>query len=443
MSEFYWRGDKLKAELKGLTGLRKIRIATAFLSSYGLNLLKEIIEANHITKNHVEIYISPEFSPENPGHLLDELSLLGKVFIVFDIPFHAKVFLLEMENESKLIFGSSNLTKGGIETNIEFDLIKTASKEEINQLSIFFDFCKGNSEPLTDEIINEYKASQKELDELRKIQKQIQEKLFKFHTQYDPISIDDYDISDYYFNYNDYEVLFFRNQHRSDSTIMDQRKALQGKLLNINTFIYNRVKKLKLNHHWRTDNITSLIEPCVFNKGKVGWIGVRYGKFKSEIQSLNKWDGKKTDRKKEEQYGFQKHACLQFSIHKDSFDISLFHAVSHDAVDRNYLHENIIDANFAKELTHEIKSLKGNGFVWNIYDSNTDTYYYFCVDDKNEKDFIDFYKEFDMDGRESFLSYSLKPDDPRLRDIQSISKLILEKLILLLPLYNLVSFRLK
>ena len=260
--------------------------------------------------------------------------------------------------------------------------------------------------------------------------------LMSYNTKNDPFDEEEHNIADYYFNYSDYEILFPRNEKRSDTAIMNQRKVLQNKLLNIDKLIYSRVKQFNLNHHWRPENITSLIRPCDYNKGKVGWMCIRYGKTKYEVLELNKGV-----LSKDEEFGFQKHACLQFIIYKDGFDISLFHAVPHDAIDRSYVHGKVLDNSFKRKLINEIKSLKGNEFVWHITDSNTDERYAYNIDDENPKYFIDFYNEYDMDGKESFLAFSLTPDDKKLKTINSLSKLILNKFSMLLPLYSLIAYR--
>jgi phosphatidylserine/phosphatidylglycerophosphate/cardiolipin synthase-like enzyme len=180
MNDYYWYGEKLKSELLGLSDVKRLRLASAYLSNYGFETLQTIINNNNIDKDNVEIFLSPEFSYE-PGLLLDKLSSLGKIFIVFDIPFHAKVILIERINESKLIYGSSNFTRGGIETNLEFDIIKTASIEDIKQVKNFFDYCTNNSKPLSSEIIDEYNNNQKELDKLKKIEEQLRKQLYSYN----------------------------------------------------------------------------------------------------------------------------------------------------------------------------------------------------------------------------------------------------------------------
>jgi hypothetical protein len=436
LDEYYWHGTKLKNELEKTINIKQLKIASAYFSVYGLELLKQIISRNKLLKNQVKIYLSPEFSTANPGTLLDELCILCEVYIVFDIPFHPKVVYIK-GSDNKLIFGSSNFTQGGIEKNVEFDIIKTLNSEDILRLETFFEFCKGKSRYVNEEIINDYKENQKYFNELRKLENQIKKRLYLSYKKDDPFNEEEFNIANYYFTYDDYEVFFPRNKRLDDILIKEKRKKVQEKLLKIHNNIYSQVKKLNLSCHWRKDNITSLIRPCVYNKGEVGWMGVRYGKSEVEIKTLNAGT-----QSKDEEFGFQKHACLQFSISSYGFEVNLFHAVSHDAVDRDYVHKMIGDNNYKKRIIGEIENLKGNNMVWKIFDTvNNDVEQQFVIDSENPKDFIDFYKHYDIDGKESFLSYFVEPDNPQLKDTNSISSMILKKFPLYIPLYKLMAFR--
>lgn len=178
MSDYYWYGTKLKKEIENLNDISRIKIATAYFSEYGFDLLNHIINKNNLSKNQVLIYLSPEFSKVKPGELLEQLSQIGKVHITYDIPFHPKVVLIEGKITDKLIFGSSNFSGGGIERNIEFDIIKSATDEDKQKLNIFFDFCNNSSKLVTNEMIHEYKDNQQVFDELRRLEREIKKKFY-------------------------------------------------------------------------------------------------------------------------------------------------------------------------------------------------------------------------------------------------------------------------
>jgi len=435
METFYWHGDSLKNHLNNLNNVKKIKIATAYISSYGIELLKQIIVKNSLYKKDVQVFLSPEFSYNEPSKMLEELSTIAETYLVLKIPFHAKVILTEMSDlKNQVIFGSSNFTNGGIERNIEFDLIRDITTEQDNEkVGMFFDFCKNSSELVNQEIIDSYKNNEDELIELKKLERKIKKKLSLFKNKDDSFDDEDYNLKDFFFQFEDYETFFHRNEKRNDSGIMQQRTKVRDKMLEIHKAIYKDVQKMNLHCHRRKDNITSLIRPAVYNHHSVGWLGIRYGKSPNELEILNK------GAEKDEILGFQKHSCLQFSITKRGFEINMFHAVPNDAVDRVHVHSKLADMAFVDNIIDKINCLKGNNLFWNIYEN--DTRIEFDIDNENGASFIDFYRKHDMSGRESFLSYSLEPDDPRIKDLHSIASLVVSKIKLLLPLYQAMSLR--
>ena len=147
--------DKLKNEIVNTRNIKRIKIAVAYFSEYGLKTLQNLISNNNLSKNRVEIYLSPEFTNKNQGQILKELNKIAKTYVVFDAKFHPKVYLFECENSNKLIFGSSNFTQNGIESNIEFDSILeiTNTKAEKIKVDLFFDHCKNKAKEVDAEMI--------------------------------------------------------------------------------------------------------------------------------------------------------------------------------------------------------------------------------------------------------------------------------------------------
>ena len=439
MSLFYWHskienGNTLEEELLNIRNVKFIRIATAYFSKEGLDILKKVKDKYSLKKVNIELYLSPEFSVDSPHKLLKELIEICNVYIVLNIKFHPKVYWLKSVDKSKLIFGSSNFTKGGFVNNIEFNNISFVDSWEEVKLERFFNYCKNNSDIVSDEIIKFYKDKEKELNKLKDVEKRIKKSLYAYQRRNDEFDQDKYDLNEMYFKYEDYETLFERNQKLDEYAINNRRKVIKDKLLKIHDSVYSTLKKENIYCHWRKDNITSLIRPCKFNNGKVAWVGVRYGKSKREIDEL------KYGVENDEDLGFQKHACLQFSIAASGFEVNLFHAVRRDAIDRNYMHENI--DKYKYKIENELDKLKGEGLKWVVYDKSETKSYVFDIDNKKSEEFIEFYKKYDEDGRESYLLYYLPPDDVNLKNLSSISKFVIDKIKILVPLYNLLAFRL-
>ena len=185
-----------------------------------------------------------------------------------------------------------------------------------------------------------------------------------------------------------------------------------------------------INCHWRKDNITSLIRPCIYNKGKVAWMGVRYGKTKAEVMALNY---NETD----DVLGFQKHGCLQYCLIPEGFVINLFLSVKNDAVDRAYLFDNI--DKLSNNIEIEIEKLNKYNFLWNITDEKEK--FTLDIKDCRGNQFIQFLKKYDKPGRESYLEIFYPPDDPCLSNEDILCNEILRCIKLLLPIYNNLVYR--
>ena len=115
---YYWKnktasGKTLVEEMNAVDSVNKVRIATAFLSQSGVDAIRQNSDMYGLRTSQIELYISSQFDAENPGVLLEEVSKLCDVKILLNDSFHPKVYLFQGK-ETKLIFGSSNLTLGGL-----------------------------------------------------------------------------------------------------------------------------------------------------------------------------------------------------------------------------------------------------------------------------------------------------------------------------------------
>ena len=429
---FHWNrqtreSKTIKDELLTVMGARKVRIATAFLSSEGASTLEEMKQTYKLKNTDITLYLSAEFSSDKPHEILKRLADICIVKIIFERTFHPKVYMIN-GTENKLLFGSSNFTLGGLQNNVEFNYIGIPSTQELSLVDDFFEYCEKMAISVDDDIIDFYAANASELEKAKNAQRKIRAKLHGFHKKDDAFSESDYAIENYYFTYEDYETFFIRNQALNDKGIRIKRQKVQEKMLKIHSRVYPQIKKMGIACHKRPDNITSLIIPCLYNHHVVAWNGVRYGKTPSEIDLFN-LGGDKDD-----MYGFQKHGCLQYAIGSSGFEINLFLAVKHDAWDRAHMHEklNILRPNIEKEL----KELRGYGLEWVIYDSNIGEEFIFDVDNEETEAFCDYFSKYDCDGHELFLRCFYELDHELLEDFNSICDEVVSMIEWLLPLYN-------
>ncbi|EYE87247.1 hypothetical protein Q428_14355 [Fervidicella metallireducens AeB] len=436
---YYWSQNAnkidLEEELVCIEKVNEVYIGTAYFSNKGLRILNDIVKKNSLKKDSVNVYISNEFSQDKPHELLAELCKIAQVKIFFNHTFHPKVYLLK-GSTNKVVFGSSNFTEGGFLKNIEFDSIEEVNGEKLNEIERFFKYCDFHSTMVTDDVIKYYRDNQDEIEALKQAQKKLRKKIKGYVHQDDAMDPDDYEIDDYYFVFSDYETFFNRNAQRNDMDIRERRKIVQDKILAIHNNIYSKIKKLGVSCHWNRNHVTSLINPCVYNKGRVGWLGIRYGKTKKEIDIVNQW---LDVNEKDEVKGFQKHGCLQFCIVPSGFEINLFLAVRHDAIDRAYVQEKM--QQLGPKITTEISKLQGYGMTWEIYNDVTGEHHSFDIDNQNPEEFCKFLKKYDADGCESYLRLFYPADDEALLDIDSISNEVVNYMTILKPLYDTMVWR--
>ena len=435
---FYWKGktennQTLTEELLSCGSIKQIQIATAFISAEGVAIVCQLIDKYQLSKERITLYLSEQFSSDKPGDLLEQLSEISTVKVLLNQCFHAKVFLLSGA-ENKLIYGSANFTAGGFARNMEFDYIGKPSKEELEKVREFFSCCERLSTTVSGEMITYYQELQPALDELNQTQRYIKKQLTGYSKRDDSFAKDDYDLSDSYFSFEDYETFFSRNAQSNDAQIRHRRLSVQQKMLTIHYMIYPKIERLGIAHHKREKNITSTIEPNIYNHHSVGWIGVRYGKLPHEIDWLN--TGREND---DDAYGFQKHGCLQFSINSEGFDINLFLAVRNDAIDRMKLSEHQFRMLFEQrpQIETEMKKLVGHGFEWRIENGVNP----FRVDIDPVEKFCDWFKVNDSDGSESYLMKYYEPSDPILTSKESIASEVIRVMTMLQPLYDALVWR--
>ncbi|MCM3225262.1 phospholipase D family protein [Terribacillus saccharophilus] len=432
----FWNKGKLTTMLREVEGIESLIITTAYFSDYGLSILKSCIEKNHLNKENVTLFLSTEFSTKSPSLLLKRLSKIAKVFIVTKENLHAKVYIFKYHDRTEVVYGSANFTRGGFESNLEF--INKEILTDSTRIEMFVKYCTNASEEVTDEIITAYLEKEEFFNSINSVRETASNKIASIFRESDPFTESEYSLEDKFFNFHDFETLFSKYQQDKSIPIMERRKTIQTKMLEINNILLPRLKELNLHNHWSLQNITSLLRPSIYNHNRVGWIGIRYGKKENEVKFLNSSYG--IDTNGEDYSSFQKHACMQFSIVPDGISIGLFHAVANDAIDRKFLHENLDSR--SDEIIKNINAISGEGFVWNIYDNkNNETVMRFNADEEAAENFINFYKKYDRDGYESFMTYHINPDDVFLSNAYEIAKVVERKMKLLLPLYNTIVYR--
>jgi HKD family nuclease len=432
MSRFVWEKGYIKKMSMNLN-ITQITIVSAFFSSYGLEVIRELKNKNNIPKEKINIYLSTEFSMIKPGEILDGLCKIANVYIVTKVKLHAKVFMFYTEKDIKVFHGSANFTRGGVEDNLE--LTNDINLSDIGRLEEFENYCKKASEKVTPNIVQKYRDIDTELEEYLKASKKANKRFVEiFKDENDPFTEADYDFENYFFKFHHYETFFPKYQYLDGPIINQRRDVIRKKLYEINRDLKNELQPLNLHNHWasvkKPEYITSKIDRSDYNHNRLSWICVRYGKHKKDAI---------IEGGAERYESFIKHACMQLSIVSDGMQIGLFHATANKAIDRDYLHKNI--NKLKHDISSEISMLKGEGLVWHIYDPKSDkSIKKFNIDQEDAEKFVDFYRLYDKEGYESFCIYHMYPNDYRLETKESIIRVATKKITKLHPLYKLITW---
>lgn len=435
---YYWEyreKDSLETRIMEIQNIKHLYIATAYFSEKGLKILRKLVDQNHLSKSKVSVYLSSEFTRIQPHRLLKQLCEIANVKIFFNRSFHAKVYYFKGKI-SWGMFGSSNLTEGGFSRNIEFDCLRETDEEMESALNYFFDFCKENADDVNEDVMRYYEENQERLQELLENERKIRKELRGYLRQTDAIQEEKIDLKDFYFTFQDYETFFRRNEKRKDSEIRRHRIEVQKKLLKIHERIYPEIKKLGVYCHWSPNHITSLTETSPFNHYRVGWLGVRYGKSKEEINIVNRG---LSYREKDEIQGFQKHGCLQFCIVPDGFEMNLFLAVWNDAIDRD-VYKKWGEKDKIK-VQKELQRLSKDGLTWEISNAEEKKSESYVLENDDVEAFCRFLQKYNREGFESYLRYKFDANDVRIQKFEDICTLIVDTLKKWINLYNLMVWR--
>ncbi|PFT25291.1 hypothetical protein COK52_06810 [Bacillus thuringiensis] len=436
---FLWDGYDLQQDInKKVMEVTELQIATAYYSTYGFELLNEWSKKWGLSKQHITLYLSQEFSMNQPGELLKKTMEIAEVYLVEDLFLHAKVYYFKGSNPY-VCHGSSNLTRGGYESNAEFNSLQTVTEAMGTSLGTYFKQLHAYSEKVTEETVRHYDELESALAEWKEAKKKLTQSIRPKKMQQDPFDSETYELQDYYFQYEDFAVFFNRNMRLGSShPIHKQRIRVKTKLLHIHSIIEKRMKKLNLHPHRHPNFILSSIIPNKSNRERVSWLGIRYGKSPNVLSSYNV-KGVYWDKTKEADSMYQ-HANIQVGIRGEGVNVTIFHSIANGAMDREYFHKKLHHPEVEEVIVTCFNLLKGNGFEWRIYDPEANhVKKVFSIDKRDPKDFISFYENYDREGLESYFLCSFSPNDPRIKTAESIADTSFEIAKVLAPLYHIIS----
>jgi len=143
--------------LRAIESSEEIIICVAFLKCSGLNFLIEKINEK---KGKVKFYVGLDFYLTEPTALRQLLNFGHKVFLAEKpkATFHPKIFYFKTKNNITAFVGSSNLTSGGLITNIETSVVfQSVTNSKIdNELKHTFNSFDQNSKIANSQAIDDY-----------------------------------------------------------------------------------------------------------------------------------------------------------------------------------------------------------------------------------------------------------------------------------------------
>jgi len=165
----FLQSSQVLGQLKeNLRGSRSLKIAVAFLKKSGYAEIRRGLIGLLNRGRPAEFVIGISNYGITDWEVLDDLyELKGKyanlgVKYYNNEGFHAKLFLFGLpRNKTSIILGSSNLTGGGVRTNVEANLLLegTGSEGVIADIVEFFENVFRTAEKLKSEVIEDYRAT--------------------------------------------------------------------------------------------------------------------------------------------------------------------------------------------------------------------------------------------------------------------------------------------
>lgn len=148
-----------------------VSIAVAFLKNSGMELIKKRIEESKNSGTKISIVTGLDFGITDSESLRELLDMGVSCNVVNDINYHPKMYIFETGGDSAtMIVGSSNLSKGGLSTNYETNIIVTGkvSESPIKDAIEYFSHIQLRSVPIDEKIIDLYTKSKVTIDLINK-----------------------------------------------------------------------------------------------------------------------------------------------------------------------------------------------------------------------------------------------------------------------------------
>lgn len=305
--------------------------------------------------------------------------------------FHPKVYLFKENDSFTAFIGSSNLTDGGLEDNVELNYKITNQEDCLSILDWFNTLCK-ESFPLTEENILAYKE---QFNSLEEIEKELKKKRKSFKLKR-PVAItnalDDIDFTDRYFK-KEHHLAFRKELWTNDSKeAIDERELAKIKCEELHKSIFTRFKDYDiqiLEPNPMSDHLISMIRQIDPTKPRaINAMWLSYGKSGDEIKQYQKEVG--ADQKAK--HTFIHHARLQLKIDFNNIGLYLLFAKENEGgiFDRDFFKTSMRNKEYRNNFYQMLNSLPNEYFI--SVGGNKE----FCHNFSSAEDLHDFCKKDDI-----------------------------------------------
>lgn len=357
--------SKLKIELENyLKEAKELWFAVALVKDSAYEFIQNTLDADCVQNHLVGIDLPTSPSVLRTLQSGQKKGLFKCAIYKSNFNFHPKVYLIKLDDEYVAFIGSSNLTDGGLENNIELNY-KVADQSVCLDILNWFNSLFDDGYPLTDENIEEYES---QFEGMQKLQEQLRRKrksivLKKPNVIINPL--DAIDFRDRYFK-KEHHWAFRKELWYTDSEeAIDERELARIRCVELHDTVFPRFNTYGieiLEPNPMTDHLISMIrqiDPTKPRPIKAMWLS--YGKNSSEIKQYQNLVGR--DQKAKQT--FIHHTRLQIRIDVQNIGIYLLFAKENEGglFDRDFFKGKMRDRSFRDKFYQMIKSLPNEYFI--------------------------------------------------------------------------------
>lgn len=421
----------------------EIWVAVALANDNGYNTIQHLV--NDSTSQNFVVGIDLPTTPSVLKEMYNKVSerFTVRVYESLDVTFHPKVYISRKNNDYKAVIGSSNLTSGGLNKNVEINyLIK--DQKECKELIDWFCELSANSYTLTMQSILEYEKIFTQIEnQTESIQKKERQLFFWQDIIKNGGTLEEYlDSIDFryrFFEKKDFLAFKRSNWENHTQEAINERYGVVEKLLRLHNIIYGLFGNYgigDLHEHYNPPNTTSsYFHKEGFTKDELKSIWLHYSKSKKEIRAYEEQfygSDKRYLKDAKNEVSFSNHMRLQVIIHARDVGIWLYVGKANNGspFDRQNIQEVLSNYEKLNVFFEKIKIL-GDDYIMSVGNEQLA-----CNDVESIDQLRKFWRK-DSTSVTSYIGTNIAASDQKLNAL-NFPKVVLAGFAKLYPLYDLL-----